>query len=39
MREHHVTGDYDHVRKDLILVAVVGTITLGFIVAMSFIVQ
>ncbi len=39
VREHHVTGDYAHVRKDLYLVAAVGAITLGFIVAMSFVIQ
>lgn len=37
-RTHHVTKDYSHVHKDLITVAVVGTVVVGFIVAMSFVV-
>jgi len=38
MREHHVTTDYSYVRKDLLLVTGVGIVTLGFVVAMSFVV-
>lgn len=37
-REHHVTKDYSHIHKDLITIAVVGTVVLGFIVGMSFVV-
>lgn len=36
-REHHVEKDYSYVRKDLLLVAAVGTITAGFIIGMSFV--
>ena len=38
-REHHVTKDYSHVHKDLVTVAVVGSVVLAFIVGMSFVVQ
>lgn len=38
-REHHVTNDYSYVRKDLVLVGVVGVVVLAFIVAMSFIIS
>lgn len=33
-REHHVTRDYSHVKRDLATIGVVATITTGFIVAM-----
>jgi hypothetical protein len=36
-REHHVTTDYGYVHRDLITVAFVGVIVIGFIVAMSFV--
>lgn len=38
-REHHVTRDYGHVKKDLATILVVGTGVVGFIVGMSFYVQ
>ena len=38
-REHHIARDYSHVHKDLVTVSIVGTVILGFIVAMSFVVQ
>jgi len=38
-REHHITRDYSHVHRDLVTVSIVGTVILGFIVAMSFVVQ
>ncbi|MGE3075679.1 MAG: hypothetical protein AB7N24_18335 [Dehalococcoidia bacterium] len=38
-RQHHVTKDYSYVHRDLITVAVIGTAVVGFIVAMSFVVQ
>ena len=38
-REHHVNKDYSHVHKDLITVSIVGTVILGFILSMSFIVH
>lgn len=38
-REHHVTKDYSHVTKDLVTVSIVGTIVLGFILAMSVVVN
>jgi len=38
-REHHVTKDYSHVTRDLLTVTGVGTAVLGFIVAMSFLVN
>ena len=34
-RQHHVTTDYSYVKRDLLLVAAVGAVVLGFIVAMS----
>jgi hypothetical protein len=37
-REHHVTRDYGHVHRDLLTVAVVGVIVVGFVVAMSFVI-
>lgn len=37
-REHHVTKDYSHVRKDLLTIAGVGAAVIGFIIAMSFVV-
>jgi hypothetical protein len=37
-RQHHVTRDYGHVHKDLITVAVVGSVVIAFIVAMSFVI-
>jgi hypothetical protein len=36
VRAHHVTEDYGYVRKDLVLVAAISAISLGFVVAMSF---
>ncbi len=36
-REHHVTTDYSHVPRDLLLVLFVGSTVLGFIIAMSFV--
>ena len=33
-REHHVTRDYGHVKKDLATIGVVAAITTGFIFAM-----
>ncbi len=38
-REHHVTKDYSHVKKDLLTILVVGVGSIGFIVGMSFVVQ
>lgn len=38
-REHHVTKDYSHVKKDLLTILIVGLGSIGFIVAMSFVVQ
>ncbi len=38
-REHHVTKDYSHVKKDLLTILVVGAASIGFIVGMSFVVQ
>ena len=38
-REHHVTRDYSHVKKDLVTVLVVGTGIVAFIVGMSVYVQ
>jgi hypothetical protein len=38
-REHHVTRDYSHVKKDLLTILVVGLGVVGFIVGMSFYVQ
>jgi len=38
-REHHVTKDYSHVHRDLLTVAVVGTVVMGFIVLMNFVVS
>lgn len=35
-REHHVMDDFTYVRKDLATVAVVGSICLGLVVAVSF---
>ncbi len=37
VREHHVTTDYSYVHKDLILIAGVTTVVLGFIIGMSFV--
>ena len=37
-RQHHVNRDYSYVHKDLLTVAGVGAVVIGFIVAMSFIV-
>lgn len=36
VRAHHVTEDYGYVRKDLLLVAAVSAVSLGFVVGMSF---
>ncbi|HEY5475624.1 MAG TPA: hypothetical protein VIK11_02815 [Tepidiformaceae bacterium] len=36
-REHHVTTDYGYVHRDLITVACVGVVVIGFIVGMSFV--
>lgn len=36
-REHHATTDFRYVRSDLIGIAVVGSITLGFVIAMAII--
>lgn len=33
-REHHVTRDYSHVKRDLATIAVFATLTTGFIFAM-----
>lgn len=38
-REHHVTKDYSHVKKDLLTILIVGAGSIGFIVGMSFVVQ
>ncbi|GMV84950.1 MAG: hypothetical protein AMXMBFR80_08070 [Dehalococcoidia bacterium] len=38
-REHHVTRDYSHVKKDLLTILIVGVGSIGFIVGMSFVVQ
>ncbi|MBE0609632.1 MAG: hypothetical protein IH609_09640 [Dehalococcoidia bacterium] len=38
-REHHVTRDYGHVKKDLLTILVVGIGVVGFIFGMSFYVQ
>jgi hypothetical protein len=38
-RQHHVTKDYGYVHKDLLMVTIFGTAVIGFIVAMSFVVQ
>ena len=38
-REHHVTRDYSHVKRDLVTVTVVGTAVLAFILSMSFVVH
>ncbi|MGE5597524.1 MAG: hypothetical protein ACM3S1_15975 [Hyphomicrobiales bacterium] len=35
-RAHHVTTDFSYVHKDLATVAVVGTLILAFIIAISF---
>jgi hypothetical protein len=37
-RDHHVTNDYSYVRKDLVTVAAVGVVVVGFIVGMSYVV-
>lgn len=37
-REHHVTTDYSYVHRDLITVAVVGVLVIGFIVGMSYLI-
>ena len=37
-RDHHVTNDYSYVTKDLLTVAAIGILVLGFIVGMSFVV-
>ena len=37
-REHHVTTDYSHVHRDLAMVAIIGTLVVGFVVGMSFVV-
>ena len=36
-RQHHVTTDYGYIHKDLLTVAGVGVVVIGFIVGMSFI--
>lgn len=38
-REHHVTNDYSHVKRDLWTILALGGGTIAFIVAMSFVVQ
>jgi hypothetical protein len=38
-REHHVTEDFSYVKRDLWLIAGVGTVCLAFIVALSFFVS
>ncbi len=38
MRQHHVTEDYSHVHRDLLLLAGIGVVTVGFIIGMSFVV-
>lgn len=35
-REHHVTVDYSYVQKDLVTVAAVGVVVIGFIIGVSF---
>ncbi len=35
--EHHITTDYSYVRKDLLVIAGVSVVSLGFVVAMSFV--
>ncbi|MFN0094543.1 MAG: hypothetical protein ACKVVT_07155 [Dehalococcoidia bacterium] len=37
-REHHVSNDFSYVKRDLAAVAVIGAVSLAFIVAMSFVV-
>lgn len=37
-REHHVTTDYSHVHKDLMMIAIIGAFVVAFIVGMSFVV-
>jgi len=37
-REHHITKDYSYVKRDLITIAVVGTVVMAFMVALAFIV-
>ena len=38
-REHHITKDYSHVKRDLATVVVVGAVVVGFILGMSFVIQ
>jgi hypothetical protein len=38
-REHHVTKDYSHVKRDLATVVAVSAVVLGFIVGMTFVIQ
>jgi hypothetical protein len=38
-REHHVTKDYSHVKRDLALVTGVAVVVLGFILGMSFVIS
>ncbi len=36
MREHHITTDFSYVRSDLMTIAVLTAVILGFIVGMRF---
>ena len=38
-RQHHVTRDYSYVHRDLITVAAIGVVVIGFIIGMSFVVS
>ena len=37
-REHHITKDYGYVKKDLLTIAVVGTVVMALMVSLAFIV-
>ncbi len=37
-RAHHVTNDYSYVRTDLLTVAAIGVVVVGFILGMSFLI-
>jgi hypothetical protein len=37
-REHHVANEYGYVRTDLLTVAAVGAVAIGFVIALSFVV-
>ncbi|GBD22811.1 hypothetical protein HRbin29_00456 [bacterium HR29] len=36
MREHHITTDFSYVRSDLVTIAVLTAVIIGFIVGMRF---